>query len=827
VLALWSALAFDALLFVIVVLGSLEGARDLFLGNLSGKLAAGLIYGTMLWASIRFAGGEHPEEAREPRDPLSIFTYRERYQRLEAEKRELERVHEDERRRTRVALEGAQLGLWEWDIESGEIVHNERLAEMFGIAPGTVLARTEQWLDRTHPDDADRNRVALVAHLKGETSSFEVETRARQASGEWKWIMNLGKVLERNAEGRALRMSGAFVDIDNRKKAELALAESEHRYEQATAAAGVGVWEWDLKTNSFFVDPRLKTLLGYEEHEIRNHMDDWSQHIHPNDGDRVMEEVRAHLEGVKPVYEAEHRMMHRDGSVRWFLSQGSAVPGPDGEPLRMVGTDTDITDRKEAEQRLERLEIHYRDLFEKAPLMYVTTVDVEGQPYIKDCNASFLAALDRDRDEVVGHPIAEFYSEESRRDLMEGPGYRKALAGETSRIAHERRLVTRSGKEVITILRGQPEQSSDGRVIGMRLMFVDITERKQAEEALERSEGRLAEAQRVARVGSWERDWGSSRFDWSAEHFAILGLEAGSFIPTFERFVACVHPDDREIVRERERTDSGPEAQSLDFRIVRPDGEVRVVRGESQIEADLSGRPVRVHGTIQDITEQKKAEDEIRQSREQLRKLAAGLERARESERATIAREIHDELGQALTGLKMDLATLRPVLVNSSASDRLESMVVLIDRTIDSVRDLSSRLRPPVLDDLGLRDAIEWQSADFSRRSGLDCRLDLVADCRDIDEPVALSVFRIFQEALTNIARYAEARLVVVRLHRSNDQLELQVEDDGVGIDPAVAVSGDSLGLLGMRERAAGVGGTVTVGPSSDGGTVVSVRVPL
>jgi len=273
-------------------------------------------------------------------------------------------------------------------------------------------------------------------------------------------------------------------------------------------------------------------------------------------------------------------------------------------------------------------------------------------------------------------------------------------------------------------------------------------------------------------------------------------------------------------------TFAGPLRQSLDFRIIRPDGAVRTVRGESQIETDSEGAAVRVHGTIQDITDQRKAEDEIRVSREQLRKLAASLENARESERAAIAREIHDELGQALTGMKMDLTTLRPALSGHAGAERLEAMVELIDRTIESVRDLSSRLRPPVLDDLGLREAIEWQAMEFSQRSGIECRLYLPTDCCDVDEEVALSVFRIFQESLTNVARYAEATEVDISLHQEAGELRLRVADNGVGIDPAIAESGDSLGLLGMRERAVGLGGSVTVKPGEERGTIVIVSMP-
>ena len=174
----------------------------------------------------------------------------------------------------------------------------------------------------------------------------------------------------------------------------------------------------------------------------------------------------------------------------------------------------------------------------------------------------------------------------------------------------------------------------------------------------------------------------------------------------------------------------------------------------------------------------------------------------------------------------MDASTLRPILAGGEGAARLESMISLIDRTIDTVRDLSSRLRPSVLDDLGVREAIEWLAADFSRRSGVECQLRLEAECGDLGEGISLALFRILQETLTNVARHAQARSVEITLSRESGAVVLEVEDDGVGIDPAILADGGSLGLLGMRERAAGLGGTFAVAPAGDSGTRVLVRVP-
>jgi len=231
----------------------------------------------------------------------------------------------------------------------------------------------------------------------------------------------------------------------------------------------------------------------------------------------------------------------------------------------------------------------------------------------------------------------------------------------------------------------------------------------------------------------------------------------------------------------------------------------------------------------QRVKERERAEARLRSSHEQLRNLAARLQSVREEERTTIAREIHDELGQALTGLKMDLAWMTNRLPDEQdvLRDKSASMLELIDATIQAVRRISTQLRPGILDDLGLTAAIEWQAQEFQTRTGVHCEFATELEDFHLDRDRATAVFRIFQETLTNIARHAHATQVVVSLTESQGDLVLEVRDNGRGVTVREIADPQSLGLLGMRERALLFGGEVRIGGSPGTGTTVTARIPL
>ena len=230
-----------------------------------------------------------------------------------------------------------------------------------------------------------------------------------------------------------------------------------------------------------------------------------------------------------------------------------------------------------------------------------------------------------------------------------------------------------------------------------------------------------------------------------------------------------------------------------------------------------------------DITERKKAEKEIETNSELLRELYINSQNIREEERTNIAREIHDELGQQLTGLKMDLSWITRKLKSSDEviSKKLLGTISLIDRTINTVRKIATELRPSILDDLGLVAALEWQGEEFGKRS--DIKVNFTSNLNEtiLQSDIATALFRIYQELLTNVARHSGATLVNTSIYVNNDQLHLSVQDNGTGFDADDIISKKTLGLRGIKERTNLIGGIYEIKTKPGDGTFVLISVPL
>ena len=213
----------------------------------------------------------------------------------------------------------------------------------------------------------------------------------------------------------------------------------------------------------------------------------------------------------------------------------------------------------------------------------------------------------------------------------------------------------------------------------------------------------------------------------------------------------------------------------------------------------------------------------------QIRNLAAHLESARENERKVIAREIHDELGQSLSTMKLELALLKDDVQNDAAAagKRIDSISHLLNDTIQTVKSIITKIRPRLLDDLGLTAAIEWQAKEFQKHSGIVCELTIMPEDITAHADLSTALFRIFQEALTNVARHSGATRVTVKLERKNGRLSLHVEDNGRGIRQDEINDSKSFGLIGIQERARSWGGSVEIIGTPEEGTSITVIIPF
>jgi PAS domain S-box-containing protein len=360
---------------------------------------------------------------------------------------------------------------------------------------------------------------------------------------------------------------------------------------------------------------------------------------------------------------------------------------------------------------------------------------------------------------------------------------------------------------------------------------------RRAEQKLREIEERFEYAGRAATDAIADWDFVTDTLWVSESFYTLFGYTRQEMDLTtlpWARHVQNVHPEDRErmTATARNAIDGGGKIFRNEYRYRRKDGSYAFVEGHGYVVRDETGQALRAIGCLTDVSERKLAAEKLDRSHRQLRALAARMESLREEERRRIAREIHDDLGQMLTGLKMDLRWTEKYLERESSKslnpvlDKIVQASELIDATIASVQRIARDLRPGVLDDLGLAAALKHEAARWQDRTGITCLLSTPEPSPSPPPRVATTVFRIFQEALTNVARHAEATEVQVDLREEDGRIVLRVSDNGKGIRPADLEDPKSLGLLGMTERAGALGGQVAFQNQAPHGTTVTLRLP-
>ena len=492
----------------------------------------------------------------------------------------------------------------------------------------------------------------------------------------------------------------------------------------------------------------------------------------------------------------------------------------------------ELTQRKFAEKALRESEERYRTLYHNTPAM-LHSIDMNG--YLVSVSAHWAEVLGYKRSEVIGKKLTDFLTMDSCRYYERKVFPEFIRKGFCKDIPYQ--FVKKNGEIMDILLSAIVDREVNSAPARSLAVSIDITERKLAEEALRNAKETLSryskDLERLVKKRTKEI---TNILNYTPAVIYIKDVD-GRYILVNPKYELLFNVNSED-VKGRTDFDILPSDTANQFRkndlkvlsqkssfqveesIAQPDGRHTYLSVKFPVY-DESGRIRGVCSISTDITAVKKAQD-------QLRRLSGSIIANQEKERAALSRELHDELGQVLTALRMDAVWLRDRMkvLDVKAAERALTMCDLIDETISDVRGMAYRLRPGVLDDLGLVDALENYTTDFEKRTGITCVFDHQR-ILEVTETIATAAYRITQEALTNVARHADAGHVDVQLGLNASSLLLVVSDDGRGFNTAALGDAEGLGLAGMRERAALAGGTLEVQSRLQSGTRVEFKVPF
>jgi PAS domain S-box-containing protein len=568
-----------------------------------------------------------------------------------------------------------------------------------------------------------------------------------------------------------------------------------------------------------FINPTVEPVLGYKPEELIG--ESVFDLLDPADVPALVRLFARQMRKFGASITGEIRCRDKAGS--WHILEVTATNLLHNPIIRgIVINARDVTKRKQAEAKLKQADRRYRQLFEQAHdaiIIFDPRTEIVWQVNQRACEIYGFS-----RSEFIGMSLEAISS-----DVARGKSYIEATLEKRYVRNFETVHYRKDGTAMfLEINAAAIEYKGQAAILSINR---DVTDRKRAENVLRESESKYRRIVETANEGIGILD-AEAKIQYVNHRLTnMLGYSAkemsGRYVYEFMEESARVNAE-RDI---QQRVQGVIEQRDLRFR--RKDGsELWALVSANQI-LDENDKFIGALCMLTDITKRRIAEEKLRSSRGKLRALSAHLESVRENERTRVAREIHDGLGQALTGLKMDLAWFNKRLpengeepASTAMQERIKSMCALIDTTIQSVRRICADLRPGILDE-GLTAAIEWQTREFQTRTEITSQFSLPAEETALDHGRSTVIFRIYQEILTNIARHANATRVEIGMTEESGMLELKVSDNGKGINHREISDAESLGLLGMRERAFLLGGDVTINTVNETGTTVIVRIPL
>jgi PAS domain S-box-containing protein len=703
---------------------------------------------------------------------------------------------------------------------------NKYAAEMYGFSATEAIGKPISSLFKVAI--SDKESVSSFTALK-ERGSYKDEYTIIKKNGETLFVLaSVNTIIN---DGEITGYVSVHRDITQRKELEKELKIFNTELEQQVkikTAETINILEritdgFLALDNNFtftFVNKKAGEILGYEPAKMIG------KNIFTDFPETASEDFN---NACKKSFKTQQYCLLENyyGSLSLCL-ENDIYPSPDGLSIFFK----DVTFKKKAELALKESEEHYKHLIEH---LHAGVVVYRPDTSILLSNHKASKLLGFSSEQILEKKVTagewNFVTTDGKKlALNEYPVMKVLITGKPLHniilgISNQRR------KEITWVLiTAFPEYAISGKLKQIVVTFVDISDRKKAEEELKRSEEMLNMAQAIAKIGSWEFNLETYELKWSKELYHIFEAEHVKAKDLYEYFRNKFHPDDLgkldNVMKNAIENSKGYQYQ---HRIITKDGRVKHILGIGEVILNTEGAVVGLKGSGQDITEIIKAEEKLQQSYLQIKQLVNHLQDIREQERTNMAREIHDELGQQLTGLKMYISWLNKKCIpqETEIKEKFAATMMLIEDTIKSVRKISMELRPSILDDLGLLAAMEWQSTEFEKWSGISTAFINLTNNKEVPARLKTGLFRIFQESLTNVARHADAKKIVSSLKFDSNKLTLTITDDGKGFIYKNIDSKKTLGLLGMEERTKEMGGRYEIKSYPGVGTTVSVTVPV
>jgi len=731
------------------------------------------------------------------------------------ERRKSEQALRESEERLRLAAEAGRMFAYSWDPGTDVIERSGESAEILGLREGAAATGTAV-AAMVHPADKQKFEAAL-SNLTVEKPNLRIAYRVVRPDGTVIW-------LERNSRayfdehGEIKRIVGMVVDITERKRAEAELRDSEERFRLAAQAGKMYAYDWNARTNEVVRSPEFVAVLGLREPEPLSD-EEFVDGIHPEDRERFLNEIAA-LTPEKPNRDITYRFLCPRGKTIWLKSSGHALFDEAGKLQRVIGMVTDVTELKLTEDKLRE--------YEKAVEGAEDIIGVVDREYrLLLVNHQYLKIRNLTREQVVGHFVTEVLGKETFETVIR-PKLDECFQGKVVR--YEMKFSYPTVGERDLLLSYFPIEGGNG-VDRVACILHDITDRKRAEEALlemnrmlETQGSLLRSREELLRVFVKSVPAAVAMLDRDMHYLQASDRWCSDYLPGRAEIIGRSHyesfPDMPERWKEIHR-------RALQGEILRAD-EDRWDGQDGTHWARWEVRPwMTAEGAVGGILIFAEDITRIKQSEETLSKVNQKLIQAHEAERTRIARELHDDICQriALLALRLDDFRRGNPELQTQLRRQLGQASEEAQELGSDVQALSHRLHSSKLQHLGLAAAAAGFCREFSDQSGVEIDFQSGDIPTELPEDISICIFRVLQEAVQNAARHSGTRHFRVSLRNGSSEIELTVQDSGIGFDPEMALRKNGLGLTSMRERMKLVQGELSIESEIHRGTTVCARV--